>query len=98
MDLQSIVKQPNTTLIDVREPFEFAGHHVNGAKNIPLQTIPDKMEELRRLDGPIVLYCRSGNRSGMATNFLKSHGFNNVYNGGSVTAVEYFLLPDATNV
>ncbi|PHN07621.1 rhodanese-like domain-containing protein [Flavilitoribacter nigricans] len=98
MDLQSIVKQPNTTLIDVREPFEFATHHVQGAVNIPLQTIPKKMDELRELKGPIVLYCRSGNRSGMATKFLQSHGFQEVYNGGSVTAVEYFLLPDASNV
>jgi rhodanese-related sulfurtransferase len=97
MNLQSIVKQANTTLIDVREPFEFATHHVAGAINIPLQSIPKKMDELREMSGPIVLYCRSGNRSGMATNFLKSHGFKEVYNGGSVTAVEYFLLPDTTN-
>lgn len=97
MDLQSIVKQTDTTLVDVREPFEFATQHAPGAINIPLQTIPGKLDELRRLKGPIVLYCRSGNRSGMAVSFLKSNGFEAVYNGGSLTAVEYFLLPDATN-
>lgn len=98
MDIQSIVKQPNTTLIDVREPFEFQEHHVAGAINMPLQSIPNRVAELRNIKGPIVLYCRSGNRSGMATNFLKAQGFTQVYNGGSVMSVEYFLLPDRTEV
>ncbi|MCB0376582.1 MAG: rhodanese-like domain-containing protein, partial [Sinomicrobium sp.] len=91
MDLQSIIKQPNTTLIDVREPFEFAEGYADGAINIPLQSVPKRLEELRSLKGPIVLYCRSGNRSGMAVNFLKAQGFTDVYNGGSLAAVQYFM-------
>lgn len=98
MDLQRIVKQPNTTLIDVREPFEVRAQPVSGAINIPLQSIPQRIEELRNLNGPIVLFCRSGNRSGMAVNYLQSNGLKEVYNGGSATAVGYFLLPENTKV
>lgn len=93
MDIQTALKQPNVSIIDVREPFEFNHHHVEGALNIPLQSIPNRLEEIRQMNGPIVLYCRSGNRSGMAAQFLKSNGFSQVYNGGSVGQMEMFLLP-----
>jgi phage shock protein E len=70
------------TIIDVRSSGEFMGGHVAGSINIPLQEITSKIEEFRSMKQPIVLCCASGNRSGQATQFLKSHGIE-CENGGS---------------
>lgn len=66
--------QSETIVIDVRSPMEFMGGHVAGSINIPLQEIPAKLEEIKSMKGKILLCCASGNRSGQAAAFLKSHG------------------------
>lgn len=90
MNLTSLLADPQVTLIDVREPFEFGMGHVPGSLNIPLGLIPSKVQELKGLPGPIVLYCRSGNRSGQAVAFLKSRGIMNVHNGISPEDIFYY--------
>ena len=60
MDLKKILNKPNTTIIDVRERLEFMMGHVKGAVNIPLGKVPSRLEEIREMDKPIVLYCMSG--------------------------------------
>ena len=70
------------TIIDVRTHAEFTGGHVAGSVNIPLGEIPQRVEEIRRLQQPIILCCASGNRSGQATAFLRSTGIT-CENGGS---------------
>lgn len=75
------------TIIDVREVYEFEMGCVEGSTNIPLGTIPDKLEEFKQIEGDIVLCCASGNRSGQATMFLQQNGMTNVYNGGGWQAV-----------
>lgn len=70
------------TIIDVRTEGEFAMGRVDGTRNIPLNQVPDRVEEFRAMDRPLVLICQSGNRSGQATEFLKAHGLTEVYNGG----------------
>jgi rhodanese-related sulfurtransferase len=70
-------------LIDVRTPAEFKDGHVPGSKNVPLDTIQNKVKKIENLNKPIVLCCRSGMRSGQATAILKRNGVQNVYNGGS---------------
>jgi rhodanese-related sulfurtransferase len=75
------------TIIDVRSPAEFASGHVMGSINIPLQEVPDRIEEIRSIAQPLILCCASGNRSGQATNFLHSQGFE-CENGGSWLAVQ----------
>lgn len=70
------------TIVDVRTPAEFMGGHVAGSINIPLNEIPQRIEEFRAMEGNIILCCASGNRSGQATAFLKSHGIT-CENGGS---------------
>jgi len=69
-------------IIDVRTPAEFQGGHVAGSKNIPLQVIHTKVDEIKNLGKPVVLCCASGNRSGQATGFLKSHGVDCINGGG----------------
>jgi phage shock protein E len=72
------------TIIDVRTPAEFAGQHVPGAINIPLEEVAQKINELKELPKPIIAYCRSGNRSGMAVTILKQNGIAEVVNGGGI--------------
>lgn len=84
MSIQDIIHQPNTRIIDVREPFEFEEEHIAGALNIPLSQIPANAEEIRNFHSPVVLYCRSGNRSGMALRLLNSQGIQHLYNGGGL--------------
>ena len=75
--------------IDVREPEEFVLSHVSGAINIPLGEL-ETSEVLNKLDSdePIVVYCRSGNRSEHAKKYLKNIGYNNVVNGINQETIE----------
>lgn len=72
-------------LIDVRSPAEFADGHLPNAVNIPLQLLPQHLSTLEPKDKPIVLYCRSGNRSGQAASILKDAGFSAVHNLGAMS-------------
>jgi len=82
--MEEILDNPNVTVIDVRETFEFEDGHYEGAINIPLGTIPNNMDKIKAMSQPIVVYCRSGNRSGMALTILKQAGIQEVYNGGGI--------------
>jgi rhodanese-related sulfurtransferase len=84
MNLKEIVNNPETTIVDVRMPFEYDEEHVEGAINIPLQEIPQRVEEFKSMKQPIVVYCRSGNRSAQAQMFLRQHGIKEIYNGGGL--------------
>ena len=61
-------------LLDVREPFELAVENVEGAVNIPLGPLRDRLDELPR-DRTIQVICRSGQRAYYATRLLLQHGF-----------------------
>jgi phage shock protein E len=74
----------NATIVDVRTPEEFSGSHYPAAINIPLSELPQRLDEIKQLKQPVVAYCRSGNRSGMAVSILKQSGLSNVYNGGAL--------------
>lgn len=76
------------TIVDVRTPGEFMGGHVAGSVNIPLNEIPQRVQEIKSMKQPIVLCCASGGRSGQATAFLQQHGIN-CENGGSWLDVNY---------
>lgn len=82
MQLSDLIQQPNSIIIDVRESWEFSGGNVEGSVNIPLGEVPARVDEIARMGNPIILVCASGNRSGMAANFLAARGVQNVYNGG----------------
>lgn len=71
------------TIIDVREPYEFVLGHVDGAINIPAGSIVENPLELQSLpkDAKLLLYCRSGSRSGYSIILLKQMGFTNMTNG-----------------
>lgn len=81
-----------TQFVDVRTPDEFASGHIEGALNIPLADIAARKNEIKDLGKkPVVLYCRSGNRSGLAVHQLQLAGHGMVYNGGSLDQLRSLL-------
>ncbi|MDD4516142.1 rhodanese-like domain-containing protein [Massilibacteroides sp.] len=69
-------------LIDVRTRSEFNAGHAKKSKNIPLDEISKSINQFDK-EKTYILVCASGVRSRTAVNILKSHGFSNLYNGGS---------------
>lgn len=70
-------------LIDVRTSEEFASGHIHGAVNIPVDSLQSRLSEISG-DQPIVVYCRSGNRSATASQILAEAGYANVYDLGGL--------------
>jgi rhodanese-related sulfurtransferase len=79
-------------LIDVREPYEHQEFNVGG-QLIPLATLPSYLDSLaEHKDKEIIIYCRSGNRSGIAKQLMERAGFTKVRNllGGMLDWVDAF--------
>lgn len=70
-------------VVDVRSEREYAGGHLDGSMLIPHNQVLDQFarREIPK-DRPVVLYCRSGNRSGMAVAALRDAGYTQIFNGG----------------
>jgi phage shock protein E len=66
-------------VVDVRTPAEFAAGHVAGAINVPYDEIARRASEIGPPGAPVVVYCHSGRRSGIAAEALRGLGFTNVY-------------------
>ena len=81
MNIEELLEN-GAPVIDVRTPQEFAFGNAPGSKNIPLNEIVDRLEEIEKIEGPLILCCASGNRSGQACHFLSEKGIE-CYNGGS---------------
>jgi rhodanese-related sulfurtransferase len=70
-------------LLDVRTPQEFASGHIPGAVNISVETLASRLNEVQT-GQPIVVYCRSGNRSAQAAQILASAGYSTLYDLGGI--------------
>jgi len=68
-------------VIDVRTKQEFAGGHVQGSINIPLNELQANIKKIKK-DKPVITCCASGMRSSSARGILKSNGYEEVHNGG----------------
>lgn len=82
---EEAVASGDAVLVDVRRRTEWEEGHVPGASHIHLGSLPDRMEELPR-DRTVLLYCRTGSRSGIAAGLLQARGMDRVGNveGGVV--------------
>ena len=82
-------------LLDVREIDEFRAGYLMGAKHIPLGQLAAKADQLGEWkDKPVIIYCRSGNRSGVACSQLAKLGFTKLYNlAGGILAWQHENLP-----
>ncbi|MET4104957.1 rhodanese-like domain-containing protein [Hymenobacter sp. UYP22] len=94
-EAQKLLTQPNTVLLDVRTPTEFAAGHLKGAQNLDFRA-PDFAEQLARLDPSktYVLYCRSGGRSNQAGILMQEKGFKKVVNAGAYSNLQEKNLED----
>lgn len=90
INLKDILKNSDTTIIDVRTEYEFMLGNSNHSINIVLDQIPDNVNEIAKMQ-PVVLCCAAGVRSEQAVNFLKENGLTQVYNGGSWNNVQTML-------
>jgi len=80
--------EAGTTIIDVRTAEEFAAGHIAGAINIPFEQIVAGVEKIGlKNDASVVLYCRSGRRSGIADVALTQAGFTHSVNAGGYDAL-----------
>ena len=79
-------------IIDVRTTGEFQGGHIKGSKNIPLNMISSKINDIKKLNKPVIACCASGMRSSQATSILKSNGID-VMNGGGWSSLEIQIHP-----
>lgn len=85
--------EAGAVVVDVRTPEEFAQGHVPGALNLPVEAIASWADRVPK-DKPVYLYCRSGNRSRQAAEYLKKKGYTNLHNvEGGVLAIERVGYP-----
>lgn len=78
-ELQVWANQQTIFLIDVREPAEYATGHIKGSTLMPLSQLNNYRNQIPH-DLPVVVVCRSGQRSSMAAQWLESNGWSNIYN------------------
>ncbi len=89
VDLKAIIEE-GAFLVDVRTTGEFGPEHVKGSVNIPLNSITNQLAKFKNKKN-IIVFCRSGARSGHAKNILQQNGFTNVVNGGTWNNVSQFV-------
>lgn len=89
MEWSKVYASGKYSLIDVREPFEFSMGHAEGAENLPLGQVSTQVARLEAMPKPLLMYCRSGGRSGQAVAYLQAQGVTEVYNAGSLEEVMF---------
>lgn len=90
-----LINHENAVVLDVREENEFYNGHIVNSIHIPLGFLKDRLKEVEKYkDKPIIVSCRSGQRSATACTLLKKNGFAKVFNlSGGVTAWQSDNLP-----
>lgn len=89
VDLKSIIDD-GAFLVDIRTPGEFVEGHVKGSVNIPLDSVTQQLAKFKGKKN-IIVFCRSGNRSGQAKSILEQNGVTNVVNGGTWQEVAQYV-------
>jgi rhodanese-related sulfurtransferase len=95
---EAFERRQEVQLLDVREPFEWNAGRIEGAVHIPLQRVLEGGTEVLDPGRPVVIYCRTANRSEVAKLMLEARGFDaSVMEGGSEAWVAEglpFTTPD----
>lgn len=76
----------NAVLLDVRTKEEYEKGHIPNSKNIPVENIDKAGKFIDNFDVPVFVYCKSGGRSSMAQETLRSMGYKKVKNLGGISA------------
>lgn len=85
--VKEMIKNPETTLVDVRVPEEFAEKTADGAVNIPLAAIKDNIDFLKEQKN-VVVFCNSGKQAAEAMEILRKNGIPQVYYGKTLKNVQ----------
>lgn len=95
MEAVQLINHEDALVLDVREDAELGQGRIRGAKHIPMSVLGKRLEELKAYrERPVITYCRSGARSGQASNLLTKHQFQRVFNlAGGLLAWENANLP-----
>ena len=89
-----LINREDALVLDVREPGEYGGGHILGAKNAPLSRLGDGGEVAKRKERPVIVYCEGGERASKAMAFLRKQGFTRVVNlSGGLKAWQQAGLP-----
>lgn len=86
MDYKELMAQ-GAVIVDVRTAAEFKSGHIHGSINLPLQTLSEQLNKLKK-DKPVITCCASGMRSASAKSILRNAGFEQVYNGGGWSSLK----------
>ena len=86
----------NFVFLDVRTPEEYTEAHISTTENLPVDSInaDTASEFIPSKDTPVVLYCRSGHRAGIAQETLQSLGYTNVKNMGGISEWTWGYVTD----
>ena len=96
-EMLKLVSQNRAQLIDIRFPEEYEAWHLGAAKNIPLNELPDRLDELDK-DKLIITACPHNDRANIARLYLQLKGYNVKYlSDGLLSAVEYLRGDNAKN-
>lgn len=87
VNYSELVKE-GALILDVRSKGEFAGGHIKGAVNIPVDVLRNNLSKLKDKNQPIITCCASGMRSASAKSILQSNGYTQVYNGGGWSSLQ----------
>ncbi len=91
VDVQTVAtvkERDDVVVLDVREQWEYDEGHIPGVTLIPMGEVSSRLEEIPT-DKEVIVTCRSGNRSGQITEFLRQQGYDNVHNmDGGILAWE----------
>jgi rhodanese-related sulfurtransferase len=95
LEATRLMNSGEALVLDIRDTGEYNGGRIPKSKNIPLAELDKRVEDLARFkDKPVIVACRSNNRSGAAARLLKARGFNNVYQlAGGFAAWQQASLP-----
>ena len=89
-EAKKMMDEKPVTILDVREPSEYATGHIPGARNLPVGSIRRTAQaELPDLDAPILVYCLTGARSATACTILTELGYTAVYDFGGIALWPY---------
>jgi len=92
-DMSAEIKEyleKGAVILDVRTKQEWDEGHTKGAKNVVLTVVPLEIEKIKAWNKPVIAVCRSGARSGQATQFLEKNGVD-VINGGPWQNVDQYV-------
>jgi phage shock protein E len=89
VNLQEVISN-GAVILDVRTKAEYQSGHLRNSINIPVANLSQNLKKLNK-NKPIITCCASGSRSASAMSFLKSNGFEEVYNGGSWSSLKKYF-------